>query len=1036
METAERYVRTWITSPRDKEVEDTAAGIASGDLKLLHVVRALGEYLTSDEDKLRNKGVEFLAAVVAKCPPENLNRQSVKVLVTFFTSKLEDTETIIPALHGILAMTPLPSLISENVIEICTVMFAHVKMQALVQAQRFIVFSIFDSLVASKRDALKSMGDSFLSGYIRLADGEKDPRNLMMAFAIARVIAIEFDISSKVQDLFDITFCYFPISYRPPPDMPYGITADDLKVSLRSCLSASPAFGPPAIPLFVDKLNGGSPPIKRDTLQTLAICLPVYGSAVARSHARTLWSSLKLEIFQPTDATTEEEALKAMQVLIKTIYADDQSADADIAGLAKDACVECIEILKHPEKSQAKHAIKVLSAFTSTTPSVSRFTLSHAVPHLVKLFLDPDELPNRAPVLVLLQSLIAASRDATIKVADASSLSPSLALSPYKDEVLGVLITGLKAPSSTQPAIEGLSAMVTTPGLLEDDEVGFVVQNVNEIISGLREDLSGSSDAALDLLTTISTTAPAYISENTLPLLFSTLPDRAPPREDFAAREKYWVTLNSLTRLCSQHVLFETLVVRLFTRLTLLCTPSLDGPGSEDREPVAAYSHALLATLANVLDKKVDRGDLDVPKYIDRLVPRLFNLFVYSAMVPNDNLVAGDVRLVSVAAKLVNLVTQTLTEQRQNVFVAALTAAYLDGKIDTLAIGDIKLPSDVYFAPFDPSTSPKQGNLTALLSAALVALHKEVVIPVHDLVAFLEKLLYWSIKHSENAVQRESVWHILAAIVNKRAPELELFLTSKMVSFWTNEIQPRGHSAEQRRWAIHAWTWVCKGLIVRNHSQASTFVDRLFELFDESQVSWDAARAIGRLGATDDILTKKNHAVLKILYAQRYSSSVLPRIIEGAQSRTDPPRQTAHLVALTSLVKSIPKSSYAHEMSTLMPLLLRGLDLPDTEIRTSVIDTLLAAAQADVRSASKTSRQGSVASEHATSLSMVMLKNSSVESMPDVKVRIAALRYLAILPQVVRYDVLHPQKPVVLKALTHILDDPKRAVRKEAVDAR
>jgi DNA repair/transcription protein MET18/MMS19 len=43
------------------------------------------------------------------------------------------------------------------------------------------------------------MGDSFLSGYITLADGEKDPRNLMVAFSIARVLALEFDISAKFE---------------------------------------------------------------------------------------------------------------------------------------------------------------------------------------------------------------------------------------------------------------------------------------------------------------------------------------------------------------------------------------------------------------------------------------------------------------------------------------------------------------------------------------------------------------------------------------------------------------------------------------------------------------------------------------------------------------------------------------------------------------------------------------------------------------------------------------------------------------------
>lgn len=51
-------------------------------------------------------------------------------------------------------------------------------------------------------------------------------------------------------------------------------------------------------------------------------------------------------------------------------------------------------------------------------------------------------------------------------------------------------------------------------------------------------------------------------------------------------------------------------------------------------------------------------------------------------------------------------------------------------------------------------------------------------------------------------------------------------------------------------------------------------------------------------------------------------------------------------------------------------------------------------------------------------------------------VRVAALKYLALLPGTVRYDLLHPYKTRVLKELAKVLDDPKRAVRKEAVIAR
>jgi len=35
-----------------------------------------------------------------------------------------------------------------------------------------------------------------------------------------------------MQSFFDVTFCYFPITFRPPPDDPYGITPEQLKEKL------------------------------------------------------------------------------------------------------------------------------------------------------------------------------------------------------------------------------------------------------------------------------------------------------------------------------------------------------------------------------------------------------------------------------------------------------------------------------------------------------------------------------------------------------------------------------------------------------------------------------------------------------------------------------------------------------------------------------------------------------------------------------------------------------------------------------------
>ena len=58
---------------------------------------------------------------------------------------------------------------------------------------------------------------------------------------------------------------------------------------------------------------------------------------------------------------------------------------------------------------------------------------------------------------------------------------------------------------------------------------------------------------------------------------------------------------------------------------------------------------------------------------------------------------------------------------------------------------------------------------------------------------------------------------------------------------------------------------VSRALLVRGHPKALSFVDRLFELFGDADVGWDAARGIGQVGTVDNVLTKHNHAIIKVM---------------------------------------------------------------------------------------------------------------------------------------------------------------------------
>ncbi|KAG5647524.1 hypothetical protein DXG03_009461 [Asterophora parasitica] len=920
-------------------------------------------------------------------------------------------------------------------------------MKALVHSVRFQVYSIIDNLMARNRDALKGLGKAFVGGYISLAEGEKDPRNLLVAFAIARVILIEFDISDHVESMFNITYCYFPITFRPPPNDPYGITTEDLQKALRGCLTACPSFGPLAVPIWLEKLAAGSPNTKRDALQTMVLCLPVYGSALARASARKLWNSLKLEIFQPTDPLTEEEALKTTQALVETIYAQEEDAiesDDHVQGLARDVCEECIHILREPEKNQARPAIKVLCAFLATTPAVLRFTLSQAVPHLVKLFLNPDEASNRAPILLLLADLTNASRESMPKAVADDTPIPML---PYKDEVLGAVSVGLKASPSRIPALSLLRGLVTTPNLLTDQELGFIVHSVDEVFqTDASENDDFSDSAVLEVLTIVGKTAPHHLEQQTLPMLFSSLPDQAPPRDAANERIECWRTLLALKTLCVHPELFENLVTRVTAKVDSICFPETTRDSIEDAEPDAAYAHALLKTIADTLSAKVDAGHVDVAKYIDGLVPGLYNLFIFSALQPVQ-VIATDHRLVRAAAEIIALVSQRVPAQRQASFVAAIFEALSSGELQGVAAGAQKLPADAKLLLLDvkchfymgcgvrsfvlqESASTSQKNLLALFSAGVMTAHKEILPSPPALDGFLNQLLIWSLTRADHYLQSESAWHLISSLVNKHADVATIFLEDKLNNFWPQYIASSEVSSTQRRQALQAWVWISKALVVRKDPHLTRFTDRLFEVFGDNEISWDAAKALGEIAGVDQILIKRHHVVLKILHAQKFVNGILPRIISGAQDSSRPAHeQTAYLVALTSLIKAIPKAAYAHEMPSLMPLLLRGLDLPDFEIRADVIDTLLAAAEGDA------SEQGLV-SEHASTLVNIMLKNSMADDMPSVRVRTTALQYLGILPKIVRYDVLHPSKSTVIRELAIVLDDPKRSVRKEAVDTR
>jgi DNA repair/transcription protein MET18/MMS19 len=101
--------------------------------------------------------------------------------------------------------------------------------------------------------------------------------------------------------------------------------------------------------------------------------------------------------------------------------------------------------------------------------------------------LNPDEASNRPATLLLLSEFTEAAGD----YMDRNEVSPTVdsLLMPYKDEVLGAFILGLNSSSSRNAALLGLNAMVATQNLLSNEELGFIVHNVDQVLEGEQHDI-------------------------------------------------------------------------------------------------------------------------------------------------------------------------------------------------------------------------------------------------------------------------------------------------------------------------------------------------------------------------------------------------------------------------------------------------------------------------------------------------------------------------------------------------------------------
>ncbi|KAI9690758.1 MAG: hypothetical protein M1820_009855, partial [Bogoriella megaspora] len=433
-----------------QQAREAATRLENKSLKLVTLVEQLGEYLVNEDESIRAKTLFFLTDVLNALPAKTLSRQQRNLLCDFVLSRIAtDPDGIEAAARSLIALESMGKWENERAAQIFISLLDGTNPLKLfkLQKQRYAILQLIDLLMAKYRNALEENQASrpdTLEKLVFYFDGEKDPRNLMIVFSVLLVPMTEWDVSANAQEFFEGVFNYFPITFKPPPDDPYGITAQQLKDRLRDCISATSYLAPFSFPALLDKLDSTSPNTKRDSLQAIKACVTNYTPRTVSLYAVTLWDALKFEILN-----VQEEQLAEQALAILASIATRLSESGDLQSYLKPIAKECNEHLEDAPTKQSQAAGRILHTISGASAEASNFLSKAVLPQIISLHETAGSVSKRHALAAITIELVRAN---VLVFGEWRTIDRELfqrigsrenALSDFNGQLQGILLGGL-----------------------------------------------------------------------------------------------------------------------------------------------------------------------------------------------------------------------------------------------------------------------------------------------------------------------------------------------------------------------------------------------------------------------------------------------------------------------------------------------------------------------------------------------------------------------------------------------------------------
>ncbi|CUM64349.1 uncharacterized protein PRCAT00001951001 [Priceomyces carsonii] len=1061
--------------------------MARDEMSLLELIQQLGPNLTSDKDLIRSRAISCLVDTLKELKQLKLSRHDINVLLDFFLAKMEDQNSVQQALSGLKTIMEFKTFhpkLNDNLLRILEVLLKSYEPRKYLARVRYESFEVLSTAMEHHLQFLQSNQEvaiAYVKSFIHVASGEKDPRNLLISFELNKQISEGLCFIGTVHneelinELFDVCFCYFPISFSPPENDPYKITADDLKLRLRSTIASNSLFAKDSFPSLFEKLTSTNILVRNDVLQTLLRCVISYNQETILQYYVTIWNALKFEVlhndiseFSPNSRdlipdyekisdTDELKPLVLALLIIKELSStmcDTESSEAFLEMVTN----ELNDNLKTIKSKLFKHSVLLLSVVASSSDVAFNFIVKDLFSYNIWgkfINLEPEEpspaenvdaidisedilldIANQRDLVDCLGFIFSSYKCLAATANDSLQFLANNSLRKYKDYLLIFLGLLLGSSSSLErtlrcKVVQQMTKLITLPKYLTLQDVQLVLGYFSEtMISLMEEENNWEKDVVVEeivqgLRVIVEDHSPideqklaktSLVIEIFLPPLFDRLSFDDGSSCNLAQFKK---VLYILKELCVNYQILEVYSVRLLSKL----------------EP-------LERSLIIPMDSKIE---------IFEEVTILFSECIYKVEVINQFLTNSWYR--NFVPRFLSLL-YNLTSQKNDYLlelssdVIGLIVKFTDGSKHQEIFDDfvrLLLMNKPVFENVRAQNLIEDPNSTiTLFNKVLSNIDKSVEVNLVDVktVISLEIDVIYEIEGDDllrlNYLQNIALWTnkfvILKSELNFVENKME-FLFSEIVIESDKEFST--HIIK----SFEVLIWLIKALVLRNCEIGTTYLLKIIGLLQNKnqRIKELAANSLDIIfidlplfknltPKVKRIISKVANLNVRLLYKQQNFELILPKLIDGYTETKD----EYYLLSMSLILKNLPSNILRPHLKTILPLILNSLLIKNSTTLNASLSTL------DVI----INENPDLIVPHVSSIipKLIELSVGKVASnkklVNDVSIRLLSLECLSSIIGKIDLQYLLKYKHNLIQSLEKGLDDKKRDVRKLCSDLR